>query len=240
MKRLLLILIILTGLQPARAASLAQFTDRADAFLASYVEEGNVAYRIIKDDMVEINALYELIGTVDISQADDTERKAFYINAYNLIVIRQIATYYPMKSALDQNGFFDKVKHKVAGESLTLDQIEKGKVILKYRDPRVHFAFSCAAKGCPPLANFAFRADKLEQQLEVRTRFALRDMRFVRFNLDRGTVLLSKIFEWYHKDFTQTEESVIAYINKYRNKEVPAHFEIEYFAYDWGLNELVQ
>ena len=222
----------------AGAVSLTQFTDQADAFLAKYVSGGNVAYKKVQQDPAMINNLYTLIGEVDLSAASDNEKKAFYINAYNLIVIQQITAYYPMKSALDKNGFFDRQKHKVAGEMLTLDQIEKGKVILKYRDPRVHFAFSCAARGCPPLANFAYRPERIDDQLERATGHSLKDFRFIRFDLDNRTVLLSKIFDWYERDFTAEGLTVVEYINQYRDKEIPRGFKIEYYAYDWSLNEL--
>ncbi|MEM6360586.1 MAG: DUF547 domain-containing protein, partial [Bacteroidota bacterium] len=48
-------------------------------------------------------------------------KNAFFVNAYNLIVIYQVAKFYPLKSPLDRSGFFDRVKHTVAGESITLN-----------------------------------------------------------------------------------------------------------------------
>ena len=61
---------------------------------------------------------------MDLSSASAESKKAFYINAYNLIVIYQVSKFYPLKSPLDKSGFFDKVKHQVAGEALTLNALE--------------------------------------------------------------------------------------------------------------------
>lgn len=240
MKRMLLSLLALFLYQSvAMAISTADFTNQADIFLGKYVEYGNVAYSKIKQNKAEIDQLYQMIADVDLSKASDAEKKAFYINAYNLIVIHHIVEYYPLKSALDKNGFFDQLKHRVAGESLTLDQIEKGKVIIKYRDPRVHFAFSCAAKGCPKLAGFAYRADKLDEQLDRRTRQVVQDLKFTWFDLDNRVVYISKIFDWYERDFTQDGKTVVEWINQYRNKEIPRHFSVVHYDYDWSLNELI-
>ena len=49
---------------------------------------------------------------------------AFYINAYNVLVIKQVVDNYPINSPKDVTGFFDERKFTVAGEELTLDQIE--------------------------------------------------------------------------------------------------------------------
>lgn len=240
MKRSILSFLLALLLSPvAMAASINDFTDQADAFLSKYVQYGNVAYSKIKQNQAEIDALYTLIGEVDLSTASDQEAKAFYINAYNLIVIHDIVKYYPLKSALDQNGFFDKKKHLVAGQSLTLDQIEKGKVILKYKDPRVHFAFSCAAKGCPKLASYAYRATMLDEQLNRRTRQVVQDLKFIWFDLENRSVYISKIFDWYERDFTQDGQTVVEWINQYRNKEIPGHFTVIHYDYDWALNDLL-
>lgn len=219
-----------------QAQGLSQFNQEVDTFLGKYVSNGNVDYKAIKDNFNDVDRLYKSLATVDLKNASANEQKAFYINAYNIIVIHQIAKYYPLKSALDRNGFFDKVRHSVAGESLTLDHIEKGKVILKFKDPRVHFAFSCAAKGCPELANFAFRADKLDAQLDERTKNSLNNPEFIKINEGDMSVDLSMIFKWYNKDFTMSEPSVLAYVNKYRTKKIPASYAVDFYDYDWSLN----
>jgi hypothetical protein len=173
-----------------------------------------------------------------LTAANDKEIQAFYINAYNLIVIHQISKLYPIKSALDQNGFFNKVKHKVAGEMLTLDQIEKGKVILKYNDARVHFAFSCAANSCPELANFAYRPDMLDVQLDERTRKTLNDPVFTIVDKQNKKVELSMLFKWYQKDFEQNGMNNLGFVNRYRNESIPDNYSVSFYEYDWGLNAM--
>ncbi|GAA5021122.1 hypothetical protein GCM10011506_03350 [Marivirga lumbricoides] len=200
--------------------------------------KGKVNYKSLKDNFSEVDKLYSSLQSIDLSKSTEAQVKAFYINAYNLIVIHQIAKYYPLKSALDRNGFFDKVKHDVAGESLTLDQIEKGKVILKFRDPRVHFAFSCAATGCPELANFAFNPENLEEQLVSRTTRAVNNPEFIKVDNQTKKVNVSMIFKWYEKEFLEGNATVLAYINKYRTQKIPGDYSIQFYDYDWSLNSL--
>lgn len=208
----------------------------ADVFLKKYVLDGKVDYERLKNNFEEVDKLYKSLASVNISELTKNEIKALYINAYNIIVIRQITEYYPLKSALDKNGFFDKVKHNVGGEMLTLDQIEKGKVIIPFRDPRVHFAFSCAAIGCPELANFAFTADKLDAQLDERTSNSINNPDFIKVKSGENLVELSMIFKWYERDFKMKADDVMAYINLYRENKIPSNYNIDHYAYDWSLN----
>lgn len=230
-------LLILQSLQTF-SQNIDTFNQQADKFFEKYVMKGNVDYKNLKGNFNEVDQLYVAIKSIDTKNFNENELKAFYINAYNIIVIHQITQYFPLKSALDRNGFFDKVKHNVAGESLTLDQVEKGKVILKFKDPRVHFAFSCAAAGCPELVNFAFDADKLEQQLEERTRNAINNDNFIKVNNTTKEVSLSMIFKWYENEFIEGSPSVLAYINQYRTQKIPDNYTVKFYDYDWSLNAL--
>ncbi|MEP2771363.1 MAG: DUF547 domain-containing protein [Fulvivirga sp.] len=218
-------------------ASVSTFNAKTDKFFNRYVNNGMVAYKAIKSNLSEVAGLYAEIESMDLSSASDNEEKAFYINAYNVVVIYQVTKFYPLKSALDQSGFFDKVKHKVAGESLTLNHLEIKKLIIPYQDPRIHFVLACAAKSCPPLASFAYTADQIDKQLEARTMLAINDAGWMKVDASENKVLVSKIFDWYKKDFTATGMSLLEFINKYRNKKIPNNYSVGYYEYDWSLNE---
>ena len=237
MKRIsyMLVLVLITTLS-SLANSGKAFTERADIFFKKYVKNGSVDYKSINANKAEITLLYKEIGQMNINAFSDQEKNAFYVNAYNLIVIYWVAEYYPLKSPLDKSGFFDKVKHKVAGEELSLNVLEIKKLLLPYKDGRFHFVLACAAKSCPPLASFAIQPDKLEQQLNERTTLALNNNEWLRVENTLKKVALSKIFDWYKGDFTQ-KGSVIDWINQYRKAKIPVDFKVEYYEYNWSLNE---
>ena len=218
------------------AQTVTDFFPKADAFLKKYVTHGSVAYAKVKQSK-DIDALYQEIGTISLAQAADVEKMAFYINAYNLIVIYYAAKHYPLKSPLDQSGFFDMVKHRVAGEEMTLNSLEIKKLLATYKDARFHFALACAAKSCPPLASFAYTPQLLEKQLQERAMAALNNPLWLKVNARNKKVELSKIFEWYKKDFTAGGKTEIEWINTFRKEKIPADFTVTYYEYDWRLND---
>ena len=239
MTRTLLIALAFTlGILPASSADLNSFFTEADSFFKKYVSNGKVQYKYINNDITKIEKLYKDVETMDLTGATPEMKKAFYINAYNLTVIYQVAKFYPLKSPLDKSGFFDRVKHTIAGESMTLNALEIKKIVLTFKDPRIHFALACAAKSCPLLASFAYMPEKLDDQLDARTRLSINNKDWLKVSAASRQASISKIFDWYEKDFTMNgENTVIEFINKYRNNPIPASYAVEYCKYDWSLNE---
>lgn len=212
----------------------SQFFKDVDVLLKERVSDGLVDYKSLLVDK-RLVALIDQIATADISSADAKTKQAFYINAYNLHVINNVLSIYPTNSVLDVAGFFDSKKIKVANNSLTLNDLEKGKLLNAFKDARFHFVLVCGALGCPPITNFAYTPEKLEVQLEQQTKLALNDSEFIK--LKSGSAELSEIFKWYAKDFGTSDEKVKNFINKYRNQKIPSSAKVSYYSYNWKLND---
>jgi hypothetical protein len=231
------LLFLATSLSGLAQDQLLTFTNSADLFFKKYVSNGSVAYGKIKQKSNELESLYTQLGAMSVSGVDVSMQKCFYINAYNIIVIYWVLKHYPLKSPLDDSGFFDKVKHKVAGEEMTLNSLEIKKLLTPYKDARFHFALACAAKSCPPLANFAYMPAILDKQLTERTSAALNNPGWLKVNAAQKKVELSKIFEWYKKDFTTDGKAELEWINQYRKEKIPVTYAVGFYEYNWALNE---
>ncbi len=223
----------------AHAQHVEAFFQRTDAFLKSAVNrEGLVRYAAIHQQPDALQALVRELAQFPLERLQSRAgQKAFWINAYNLLVIHGVVQFYPIQSPKDVPGFFNKRKHRVAGRLLTLDQIEHDILRKQYPDPRLHFVLVCAAKSCPYLIPEAFVPDRLEAQLEKRARAILNDARYVRVDTGRKTVFVSEIFKWYESDFLQQARSIIEYLNQYRTTPVPSGYAVRFIPYDWSLNE---
>ena len=132
--------------------------------------------------------------------------------------------------------FFDVYEHNVAGERLTLNDIEQQKLITPTQDPRLHFVLVCAARGCPKIASFAFRPGLLEEQLKQKTQMALDDPDFIRVSTANQEIGISEIFYWYEDDFLKKYPSVKDFINQYRTEKLNPEFALVKYTYDWSLN----
>ncbi|WP_426059382.1 DUF547 domain-containing protein [Hymenobacter sp. B1770] len=208
------------------------------AFLAKFVDaDGNVNYGAIKRNPLELQGLLKRVASFDAAAAQPDDRKAFYLNAYNLLVIGEVVARYPLESVEKVPGFFDKNLVSVAGEKLTLNDLETKKLRQPYNDPRVHFALVCGAKGCPKLNRAAYLANSLDTQLTIQTQKVLQSPSFIRVDDKARKVLLSQIFKWYDADFKASGKTGVAYVNQFREgKTIPATYAVDYYPYDWSLN----
>ncbi|GAA3997653.1 DUF547 domain-containing protein [Hymenobacter fastidiosus] len=236
---LLLLAGVATGTMAAPAPDAESLAAATSVFLRQYVSpEGNVNYKALKARPAALQTLLRQVKTFNAKAATAAERKAFYLNAYNLTVIGAVVERYPLQSVMKVPGFFDKNLYLVAGEKLTLNNLEATRLRQPYNDPRIHFALVCAAVGCPRLSREAYAPATLDAQLTAQARRVLTNPEFIRVDAGAKKVLVSEIFKWYADDFKAGGKATVAYINQFRGAQpIPAGFTTDYYAYDWTLND---
>lgn len=207
---------------------------QVDSFLKSVVNNKCINYELIqKEKTKQLDSLIQHINS-HLINSNTQQSKAAYLNLYNLLVIKQVVANYPINSPNEIPGFFDKTKFNIKKKSTTLNELENKIIRPTYNDPRIHFALVCGAKGCPPIHQFAFFTDSLDQQLDWVSTSALNNQDFIRFH-KTGTAEISEIFKWYVADFGGNEKGIKNFINKYRvNNKIES---IGYYTYDWTLND---
>lgn len=228
---------------PAEAAApaTADATAGWDALLRTFVTpDGGFRYKALAADeasMAKLKAFTEQAATADTSKLSREEALAFYINAYNATTIAEVLKLWPVTNVLKEDGFFDKTKHLIAGESLTLNDLETTRIRDPYKEPRIHFLVNCASASCPILVGEAITAANLEplmarQATEYVTRTTL-------FKGKKG-LEISSIFDWYKDDFGGPE-GVRTFIAAHVAPEQRAFVadsanKIGFFEYDWKTN----
>ncbi|WP_452229716.1 DUF547 domain-containing protein [Lacinutrix sp. MEBiC02404] len=237
MKKIIVVALILLGHFSAKAQNLETFFTQADAFFKVNVVDGKVAYDAIKKDTKSLDAVLKIAEGITVSKTDATNYQAFWINAYNLSVIKGLVDNYPTKSPLEDSGFFDKTIYHLAGKKVTLNTIENKLLRAEFKDPRFHFVLVCGAVGCPPLISKAYLPKTLEAQLQKQTQFALNGDYFIKVNAKKKSVSGSKILEWYKEDFIANGQTEIEYINTIRTEKIPTDYKLTYFEYDWKINK---
>lgn len=182
---------------------------------------------------------YSIVNQIiqfDVERLSSREEKlAFYINAYNVLTIKLILDNWPVDSIRDIGNFFkgpwDGVVLENADGQLTLDDIEHN-IIRTLNEPRIHFAVNCASVSCPDLRHEAYRADRLDEQLDDQTRLFLNNEKGLL--LEGNRVRLSKIFDWYGEDF-EVFGSLDNFIKLYR-PELEFNDVRTNLRYNWNLN----
>ena len=237
---LLLLLLLLTACSnlPSPVKATGDTYDDADwaTVLKEFVDDrGRVDYRSLRERRAPLDryvALLAVVGpTTRPGQFTTTnDRLAYWINAYNALVMFQVIERWPLKSVGDhKKKFFYFTRFEVDGRNLSLYAIEND-IVRGFGEPRIHFALNCASLGCPALPREPFRAAALEAQLARET------ARFLgaRPNAAREgeALVLSRILDWYSGDFEPDPGAWVAQ----RVPRLAGYSSVRYRDYDWTLN----
>ena len=215
-----LALVALALAAPARAQSSVE--GPLDRVLAAAVgPDGRVDYGLLasryRPDLERALTAVE-VQDPGLLRSDD-QKTAFLVNAYNAHVLARVLAS-PRARNLERQGLLDDFFQRpvrVAGRSMTLNQIEHGVLRRQARvdgaavpaalramrpgrvDPRVHAALNCAAVSCPPLQRRAFRAATLDRDLDRGFSAFAASPRAAR--VEGRTLVLSSLFDWFAADF---------------------------------------
>ena len=239
MNRIILTLTLLFSFSLAFATERADHS-KFDALLKKHVNSaGDVSYQGFMDDIEAFDEyLVELREKAPMKDWSKSERKAFYINAYNAYTIKFIITKYPVKSPKDVKFSGKDMWHfrmvQIGPQKYDLTQVDDN-ILRNMGDPRIHFAINCGAKSCPKLLNEAYTAENINAQLTKVTKAFVRNS--THNVLKSKKVTISRIFEWYAEDFNKGSETTISFLNKYGGVTIDKTAKIEYKEYDWTLNE---
>ena len=187
---------------------------RLDALLRAHVDaEGLVDYAALGRESAALDAYLASLASAPFEELGRDEKLALLIDAYNAFTLRLILDHRPVASIKDipSGKRWDDRRWTLAGETLSLNQIEHERIRPRFREPRIHFALVCAARSCPPLRAEAYVGQRLEAQLADQTRRVHSDERWVRFDPASGTLQLTKLYDWYGSDFLQAAPSVEEY-----------------------------
>jgi len=219
-----------------------------DYLLKSYVENGLVDYDGIERDYLFLVYLRQLGSAEPERLASESDRLALLCNAYNAFVMSGVIIHDVTDSVMNFHdgewGFFDVKQHILAGETLSLNELEYERIRAHFGEPRIHTALVCAAKSCPPIRPEAYTGKNLERQLADQARLFANDPKYVRFDGATHTLHLSPILKWYGEDFDAgggylafLEERVTDIETKGAlSKAKTGEVEVVFNDYDWSLN----
>jgi len=210
--------------------------------LSVNVKDGRVDYKNIKDNPELLFKFLSNISKVSKEQYEywsRNKRLSYLINLYNAYTIKLVVDNYPIKSIKDIKNPWGSEIVGLFGRKISLDSLENEVIRKEFKEPRVHFALVCAAKGCPDLSSEPYTYDNLDKNLDsAGTDFLMEHDKNYTDDENR-TLYISPIFKWYEDDFKAKYGSVVKLLKMYwkgpgAGKIVD--YKISYSNYDWALN----
>jgi hypothetical protein len=260
-------------LQPSAAAVQAgapvdTFHRPLDQILDLNVRDGLVYYRALRSDRGRLDRYVAALNVTAATYAGwaREHQMAFWLNAYNAIVLQAVIDHYPIRgrsSAYPPNsirqvpGAFDQARHRVAGRSVTLDEIEKT-VLREFNEPRLYLALGRGAVGSGRLKSEAYTGERIAQQLDDLQAEFVNEQTMLKIDREAGLVSVTPVVSWHEAEFVAAydkgasglfaqrspiERAIVAFIaprllpleRDFVNKN---EFKLVFHPFDWRLNDL--
>lgn len=237
-----------------------------DQILDLYVRGGEVYYRALQSDRARLDRYVNQLASEAVDKLPREEQLAFWLNAYDALVLRTVIDHYPIqghardypsKSIRQVPGAFERLTHRVAGRTLTLDQIEQT-ILPEFHDPRVYFAIGRGAHGGGRLRSESFTAVRLQAQLAEAAAECVTRTECLQIDRAAGKVAVSAVFSWREKEFSAAyaanapaafasrspiERAALAFaepklLASERTFLAANAFQVIFKPFDWTLNDL--
>jgi hypothetical protein len=202
------------------------FQDKCASILSTYVSStGVVDYKNLKRKKMELIQTLNEFRTLDPNIYNSWHREdkiAFWINAYNMQMLKIIVDNYPIESSrvnrlwwppnsvrhippseVVGTAKWDSYKFIVMDEEFTLSEIEQRFFIKEFDEPRAFLAVSYASLSGPPLRNVPYSGLNLNQQLDDQVKRFLTSHYALGIDNEGKVVYLSAIFDatWHGDSF---------------------------------------
>jgi len=239
-----------------------------DQILDLNVRDGLVYYRALRSDRGRLDRYIASLNVASevYDRWSPEQKMAFWLNAYNAFVLQTVIDHYPIKGASKSYpansvrqipGAFEQMKHRVAGRSLTLDDIEKT-VLPPFKEPRLYLALGRGAVGSGRLRSEAYAGDRLKQQLDDLQQEFVSEETMIKIDRGANLVSVTPIVSWRSAEFiaaydpgatgalaerSPVERAIVAFVTPMilpLEKEFlqKNEFKVTYHPFDWRLNDL--
>jgi hypothetical protein len=225
---------------------------RFTAVLRQYVVRGFVDYDGFARSPDFARYLDELDRTRPETLTED-DQVAYWINVYNAYTIQLIVQHQETASIrniartlglLRLKGPWSVPLVRAGGRRLSLDEVQHTVLGEQFEEPRVHFALSCGAMGCPPLRSDAYTGAALLEQLEDQARHFLRDNP-AQNRVEARSIWLSPVLLRARRDFGVTRADFLQAIAPYvpeadQKRLLELRGPLRESTFDWTLNSQAQ
>ena len=219
-----------------------------DTILQACVDiEGLVDYDLMRNNYYhDLRNYLNNLGRIDADNLPRRRQKiAFWINAYNALVLQQVLDLNPQRSAAREDSlFFQRRDYFIAGKKRSLDEIFHQIILTQFNEPRVFAALCDSTLSSPPLRPEAYQPEMLAAQLEHQCRLWIAGKSYNRLDQNQNCLYLSATFKNFAQHFDRLYDNPRNFFLKYtpdltEQQYLKNHPDLTviYLPYNWSLNQ---
>lgn len=218
-----------------------------DRALKSCVKGKLVDYKALKASSDFETAVKQLERISPDKFANKEDEVAYWTNAYNMLVLKNILEHYPIIDTRQLGQSTSMNRYVVGGKLFTIQDIEIDKLrplATKY-DALLVFLRSNGAQGSPPLLDHAIQGEAYKEDATVAARDFINDPRNTAWNPKTRVFSISQYFRRIQRDVHAEYPNVFYLVNSFLPPNMQVNIQdpnqkLKYFSgFDTRLNDAV-
>ncbi|MCH9853873.1 MAG: DUF547 domain-containing protein [Alphaproteobacteria bacterium] len=210
-------------------------TTSAKANGVSYFDYKNISadgHQLLKNQL-------RLMEGVFITNYRKPIQLGYWLNLYNIIVLDEVLTNYPIDNIRDIKNIFTDKKVTIQNLPLSLDDIEHKIIRPTFKDYRIHAALNVASISSGRLTVKAYGYNINQELQDAMVAWLARsDI----FRIEGNNIHLVRAFDWYTEDFGNSESAMLFTISQHLNHSENLRLRRTsnrkiIYDYNWDLND---
>lgn len=206
-----------------------QLFDKTNLFLKKNIREKSINYNVIKDEISDLDTLLHQYENHRLTIVTDSLfYRAYLINYYNLVTIKQVCTTLPINRISDSVHFFSKPVIRFKDQLFSLNEF-RNQLILKSGNYEDFLLLLFPFKSEVRVVNYNAHLESQEYRNEL-AKEILSNKEYIRIKPAIRKVLIPETIYWHT---SIKKEDILNEIKKYR--EITADFELDYYPINWSF-----
>lgn len=195
--------------------------DKYAQLLKQFAKENSVDYEGLKKSPLLKESMREIAHISPEKMIDDKERLSYWLNVYNLIVIKEICDRFPIKDIQTLGNDPTRRKFTVGGEKLSMQAVKIDKIEPMFNDnfPEEIFLMCGGAIGNPSILDHPVSPETMDKDMKESAYRWIIEPTNAAFDRYKDTFDIGPYLQWHEHLFDKRYGSAIDFVISFLNDE---------------------
>lgn len=209
--------------------------NETQTFFSTDSPSGLYHYENLSHHQPKIDTIIAHYLQINTSEVSTNFRKAYFLNLYELLFMKQLANHYPTHYITDINDFFSKKVITLDNKEYSLNTLRIEKIKPLFQQPDYLLLIPYGGYSDHNFDGMAFKEHNFEIQKSRKLGSILNHPTYIRVKPKSKLILLPELFNWFKNEF-KSEEEIRKFINTYRTSPLPESYNIQYYPWSWKID----
>lgn len=208
--------------------------NETQSFFSIDSPSGLYHYEDLSHHQLKIDTIITHYLQISLENVSTNFRKAYYLNLYELLFMKQLANNYPTHYITDIDDIFTKKIITLENKRYSLNTLRIEKIKPLFQQPDYLLLIPYGGYSDHNFDGTAFKEHNFESQKSRKLTSILNHPSYIRVKPKSELIMLPELFKWFKNEFN-SEKDIRNLINTYRATPLPTSYDIQHYPWSWKI-----